>query len=137
MKVTRRTGSLVIVLVIFAAIVLGTALAAIAIDKNLTKQIWRERQIPTPKGMLVSLDSDLHYVMQELGRDLVVKPAREGSSIGLTKLKDATIEELHAAIEKAAVLEKALDAAQTALDMPGDGTGNTAADFTAFVLERL
>ena len=39
--------------------------------------------------------------------------------------------------EKAAVLEKALDAAQTALDMPGDGTGNTAADFTAFVLERL
>ena len=34
MKVTRRTGSLVIVLVIFAAIVLGTALAAIAIDKS-------------------------------------------------------------------------------------------------------
>ena len=34
MKVTRRTGSLVIVLVIFAAIVLGTALAAFAIDKS-------------------------------------------------------------------------------------------------------
>ena len=39
--------------------------------------------------------------------------------------------------EKAAVLEKALDAAQEALVMPGDGTGNTAADFTAFVLERI
>lgn len=39
--------------------------------------------------------------------------------------------------EKAELLEKALDAAQENLDMPGDGTGNTAADFTAFVLERI
>lgn len=39
--------------------------------------------------------------------------------------------------EKAQLLEKALDAAQESLDMPGDGTGNTAADFTAFVLERI
>lgn len=39
--------------------------------------------------------------------------------------------------EKAAVLEKALDAAQDALNMPGDGTGNTAADFTSFVLDRI
>ena len=34
-------------------------------------------------------------------------------------------------------LENALDAAADALDMPGDGTGNTAADFTAFVLKHL
>lgn len=39
--------------------------------------------------------------------------------------------------EKAELLEKALDAAQENLDMLGDGTGNTAADFTAFVLERI
>lgn len=39
--------------------------------------------------------------------------------------------------KKALVLEQALDAAQEALSMPGDGTGNTAADFTAFVLERI
>ena len=39
--------------------------------------------------------------------------------------------------DKAAALEKALDEAQAALDMPGDGTGSTAADFTAFMLERL
>ena len=84
----------------------GVRCSAIAIDKNLTKQIWRERQIPCPKGMLVSSDSDMHYVLQELGRDLVVKPAREGSSIGLTKLKDATVEDLRAAVEKAAVLDR-------------------------------
>lgn len=39
--------------------------------------------------------------------------------------------------QKAMVLEKALDAAQDALSMPGDGTGNTAADFTDFVLGRI
>ena len=44
----------------------------------------------------------------------------------------------HAAMtEPAQKLESALDEAAAALDMPGDGTGNTAADFTAFVLERL
>ena len=44
----------------------------------------------------------------------------------------------HAAMtEPAEKLERVLDAAAEALDMPGDGTGNTAADFTAFVLERL
>jgi len=40
-------------------------------------------------------------------------------------------------VEKAAKLEAVLDEAQKALDMPGDGTGNTAADFTAYVVEKL
>ena len=40
-------------------------------------------------------------------------------------------------VDKAAKLETVLDAAQKALDMPGDGTGNTAADFTAFVVDQL
>ena len=39
--------------------------------------------------------------------------------------------------EKAAQLEAALDKAQKALDLPGDGTGNTASDFTDFVTENL
>ena len=38
---------------------------------------------------------------------------------------------------KAEALEKALDEAQSALYMPGDGTGNTAVDFTSFMLERV
>lgn len=40
-------------------------------------------------------------------------------------------------VEKAAALEAALDAAQKALNLPGDGTGNTAADFTDFVIKQL
>lgn len=83
----------------------GVKASAVAMDKSLTKQIWREKQIPSPRGMLVSADSDLNFVMRELGRDLVVKPAREGSSIGLTKLKDATVKELHEAIVRAGALD--------------------------------
>lgn len=37
----------------------------------------------------------------------------------------------------AGALEKALDAAADALDMPGDGTGNTAADFTDFIINHI
>ncbi|MBQ0079479.1 MAG: isocitrate/isopropylmalate dehydrogenase family protein [Eubacterium sp.] len=40
-------------------------------------------------------------------------------------------------VDKAQKLEEVLDAAQDALDMPGDGTGNTAADFTEYVLANL
>ena len=44
----------------------------------------------------------------------------------------------HAAMgDKAEILEKALDDAGRSLDMPGDGTGNTAEDFTAFILEAI
>lgn len=39
--------------------------------------------------------------------------------------------------DKAAGLEKILDDAQTALNLPGDGTGNTAADFTEYVVARI
>ena len=39
--------------------------------------------------------------------------------------------------DKADRLEAALDKAAAELNMPGDGTGNTAADFTDFVLARI
>ncbi len=40
-------------------------------------------------------------------------------------------------VDKAAKLEAVLDAAQKDLNLPGDGTGNTAADFTAYVVDKL
>jgi len=39
--------------------------------------------------------------------------------------------------DQAAALEKVLDEAQDDLNLPGDGTGNTAKDFTEFVLQRI
>ena len=83
----------------------GVRASAIAIDKNLTKLVWRERQIPTPNGMLVTKDSDMSFVIQELGVNLVVKPSREGSSIGLTKLEFANVQTLREAVEKASQLD--------------------------------
>lgn len=83
----------------------GVRASAIAIDKNLTKLVWRERQIPTPNGMIVTKDSDMSFVIQELGVNLVVKPSREGSSIGLTKLEYANVQTLREAVEKASQLD--------------------------------
>lgn len=83
----------------------GVRTSAIAIDKVMTKRIWRIANIPVPNGMLVTKNSDMNFVIQQLGRDLVVKPAHEGSSIGLSKLKDASVEELAQAVVKASNLD--------------------------------
>ncbi|MBR2960898.1 MAG: D-alanine--D-alanine ligase [Burkholderiaceae bacterium] len=83
----------------------GVKTSAITIDKALTKQVWNANGIPTPQGMVVTKGDDMAFVIQSLGKDLVVKPAREGSSIGLSKLKNATVEELEKAVVKAAALD--------------------------------
>ena len=84
----------------------GVRTSAITIDKNLTKMVWNAHNIPTPHGMLVSRDDDMEFVIQSLGSDLVVKPSREGSSIGLTKLENATPQALAEAVNRAADLDQ-------------------------------
>ena len=66
--------------------VLGSALA---LDKWRTKLVWQGCGIPTPHYELVTRESDLNGVTTRLGLPLMVKPANEGSSIGMTKVKSA------------------------------------------------
>ncbi len=66
--------------------VLGSALA---MDKWRTKLIWQAAGIPTPKYKMLATDSDWRAVADELKLPLVVKPAREGSSIGVTRVNTA------------------------------------------------
>ena len=66
--------------------VLGSALA---MDKWRAKLVWQGSGIPTPHCELLTRDSDLHGVATRLGLPLMVKPANEGSSIGMTKVKSA------------------------------------------------
>jgi len=73
----------------------GVMASALAMDKWRTKLVWQAAGIPTPRYELLANDSDLPDVMQRLGLPLVVKPAREGSSIGISKV--ATVEKLGAA----------------------------------------
>ncbi len=71
--------------------VLGSALG---MDKIRCKQIWQAGGLPTPEFLVARSEADLAQV-QALGLPVMVKPAREGSSIGMSRV--ATMDELPAA----------------------------------------
>jgi D-alanine-D-alanine ligase len=81
----------------------GVMGSAIAMDKWRTKLVWQAAGIPTPRYHLVNADSDWVKVMDDLKLPLIVKPAREGSSIGVTKVHTAN--ELPAAFQLAVKLD--------------------------------
>jgi len=68
----------------------GVMASAIAIDKVMTKRIWLAEGLPTPRFVRLAADQqqreNLRAVPDVLGLPLVVKPPREGSSIGITKV---------------------------------------------------
>ena len=68
----------------------GVLASALAMDKWRTKLVWQSSGIPTPRSELLGRDSDMHAVATRLGLPLMVKPANEGSSIGMTKVKTAS-----------------------------------------------
>lgn len=78
----------------------GVLASALAMDKFRTKLMWQAAGLAIPEYALLTADSDFAEVEEELGLPLFVKPAREGSSIGVTKVKARG--ELKAAYEEAA-----------------------------------
>jgi len=85
----------------------GVMASAIAIDKVMTKRVWLAEGLPTPKYQLLrrgAYERDLLMkVPDELGLPLIVKPAREGSSIGVAKVQGYS--EVQAAVDAAAALD--------------------------------
>ena len=67
----------------------GVSASAIGMDKWQTKLKWEEMNVVTPAYELVNADSDFAAIEQKLGLPLFVKPSSEGSSIGITKVKQA------------------------------------------------
>lgn len=78
----------------------GVLASALAMDKFRTKLMWQAAGLPVPEYALLTADSDFAEIEEQLGLPLFVKPAREGSSIGVTKVKARG--ELKAAYEEAA-----------------------------------
>ena len=78
----------------------GVMGSAIGMDKWRTKMIWLAAGIPTPRYRILAADDNWQAVADELGLPLIVKPAREGSTLGLTKV--CAVGELPAAYELAA-----------------------------------
>ncbi|NID15902.1 D-alanine--D-alanine ligase [Luteibacter yeojuensis] len=106
--------------------VLGSALS---LDKVRAKQVWIALGLPTPKFKTLPRGADVHAAAREIGFPLIVKPALEGSSVGITWVFD----------------EAGLDAAvELAGRYPGDmlmetlieGDANEGGEFTVGVLGR-
>lgn len=64
----------------------GVMASALAMDKWRTKLVWRAVGIQSPRYVLLQADSDFEEIAETLGLPLIVKPAREGSTIGLSKV---------------------------------------------------
>ena len=67
----------------------GVMASAIGMDKWRTKLLWRATNVVTPDFELVTADSDFAAIEAKLGLPLFVKPANEGSSLGITKVKES------------------------------------------------
>jgi D-alanine-D-alanine ligase len=67
----------------------GVLASALAMDKVRTKRIWSAERLPTAPYAVLTKDSDLKAVIRRLGTPLFVKPASEGSSVGMSKVKRA------------------------------------------------
>ena len=78
----------------------GVMASSIAIDKLMTKHIWRADGLPTPAGKMVDSAAGTCAALAELGSPMIVKPAREGSTIGLTKV--TAMDQCQAAFDLAA-----------------------------------
>ena len=64
----------------------GVAASALSMDKWRTKLVWSASGIPTPRFTMVKSTTSWDRVIERLGLPIIVKPAREGSTIGLTKV---------------------------------------------------
>ncbi|HQN64029.1 MAG TPA: D-alanine--D-alanine ligase [Methylophilus sp.] len=66
----------------------GVMASSVGMDKWRTKLLWRATNVATPDFRLVNKESDFVEIEKELGLPLFVKPANEGSSIGISKVKE-------------------------------------------------
>ena len=81
----------------------GVLGAALSMDKLRTKQIWQAMGLPTPAYQPVTAQSEPAALVAALGLPLAIKPAREGSSLGMSRITEAG--QIPAAIEAALRLD--------------------------------
>ncbi len=102
----------------------GVMASAVGMDKWRTKLLWRAAGLPTADWEMLVAASDFAAVEKKLGLPIFVKPAREGSSIGMSKVTEAGT--LAAAYEIAAehdalvLAEKFVDGAEFTVGILGD-----------------
>ena len=68
----------------------GVMASALGMDKQRCKWLWKSMGLPTPEFKVLTNDFDVDAVIDELGLPLFIKPVREGSSLGMTKVTSVT-----------------------------------------------
>lgn len=68
----------------------GVMACAVGMDKYRTKLLWQALGFPTPAYRILTASTDFDQVIAELGLPLMVKPVLEGSSVGISKVTEAT-----------------------------------------------
>lgn len=63
--------------------------SALAMDKLRTKQVWTSLNLPTPRYLCVNENSNWQEVIENLSGEVFVKPAHEGSSLGMSSANSA------------------------------------------------
>ena len=64
----------------------GVMASALSMDKWRTKLVWDASGVPTPRFAMVKATTAWDRLIEMLGMPVIMKPAREGSTIGLTKV---------------------------------------------------
>lgn len=101
----------------------GVLASALAMDKWRSKLVWQAAGIPAPECQTLGAGSDWAAVVAQLGLPLFVKPANEGSSIGITKVK--ALQDLEPAYREAArydstvLAERCIDGAEVQFPILG------------------
>ena len=66
----------------------GVLASALAMDKLRTKLCWRGANLPTPNWFVLTTEDDIDSCIDALNFPIIVKPALEGSSVGMSKAKN-------------------------------------------------
>jgi D-alanine-D-alanine ligase len=107
----------------------GVMASAIAMDKVMTKRVWLAEGLPTPRYVCLAPEDQarerIRKVPDDLGLPLIVKPPREGSSIGVTKvagyseMQDAVT--LSSQYDPDVLCEEFIDGEEVTCPVLGDG----------------
>ena len=102
----------------------GVLASALAMDKVRTKRLWTAEGLPTAPHEVLSKETNLNAVAKRLGTPLFVKPASEGSSVGMTKVKKAgDLEEAYALAvnyDPVVIAEKFIDGPELTVAIVGE-----------------
>ncbi|MFM8900655.1 MAG: D-alanine--D-alanine ligase, partial [Burkholderiales bacterium] len=110
----------------------GVLASAIAMDKVMTKRVWLTEGLPTPRHVWLAPGKQnaehTRVVPDELGLPLIVKPPREGSSIGVSKVRGYS--DMQSAVQLAAqydadvLCEEFIDGEEVTCAVIGSGDGS-------------